>query len=65
MKSIRLFAFSLLVLFFTELSLVLIFGGAEGRISVGDDPVALVGPTDEELLIAKDALALARGARKE
>ena len=39
-------------------------GGAEGKISVGDDPVALVVPTDEELLIAKDALALARGARK-
>jgi len=40
-------------------------GGAEGKISVGDDPIALVVPTDEELLIAKDALALARGARKE
>ena len=38
-------------------------GGAEGKISVGDDPVALVVPTDEELLIAKDALALARGVR--
>ena len=38
-------------------------GGAEGKISVGDSPVALVVPTDEELLIAKDALALARGRK--
>ena len=38
-------------------------GGAEGKISVGDSPVALVVPTDEELLIAKDTLALARGRK--
>jgi acetate kinase len=29
--------------------------GRHGRVSVGTDPAALVVPTDEELLVARDA----------
>ncbi|MCE1238224.1 MAG: acetate/propionate family kinase [Hyphomicrobiales bacterium] len=35
------------------------FGGAAGRISVGDHPVVLVVPTDEERMIAVDSAAIA------